>query len=66
MLVQYKRFRLLAVISWESNSIGGTFRCLEISSRSIHDIDITFSTKNLLQEGKNLVNTRMRRISATS
>lgn len=47
MFVQYKRRRLLAVISWESNSRGGNFRCLVISSRSTQDIDATFSTRNL-------------------
>lgn len=47
MFVQYRRRRLLAVISWESSSKGGTLRYLVISSLSTQDIDATFSTKNL-------------------
>lgn len=59
MFVQYSRRRLLAVISWESNSKGFTFRCLVTSSRSTQDIDATFSTKNL--QPKTGINIRIKR-----
>lgn len=49
ILVQYNLLRRVGVSSMESNSSGRTPVYLEISSRSIHDMDATFSTRNLQQ-----------------